>query len=103
MGDQIDFDERTAAQLEVVYRTRAIRRRRALAEEALACRPGDEVLDVGCGPGFFVVDILEVVGARSEERRVGNAWRCRSSPFPSQTQTSSPPTFATGSRRRALT
>jgi SAM-dependent methyltransferase len=63
MGDQIDFDERIAAQLEVVYRTRDIKRRRALAQEALAPEPGDEVLDVGCGPGFYVVDILDIVGA----------------------------------------
>ena len=62
MGDQIDFDERIAAQLEVVYRTRDIRRRRALAQEALASQPGDEVLDVGCGPGFYVADILDIVG-----------------------------------------
>jgi ubiquinone/menaquinone biosynthesis C-methylase UbiE len=62
MPDQMTFDERTAAQLEVVYRTRDIRRRRALAEEALAAQPGDEVLDVGCGPGFYVADILETVG-----------------------------------------
>src|SRR4029453_17389029 len=39
MRDQIDFDERTAAQLEVVYRTRDIRRRRALAQKALDCQP----------------------------------------------------------------
>src|SRR3954447_14318348 len=63
MRDQIDFDERMAAQLEVVYRTRDIKRRRALAQEALAPQPGDEVLDVGCGPGFYVVDMLDVVGA----------------------------------------
>src|SRR5262245_45749082 len=62
MRGQIDFDDRTAAQLEVVYRTRDIRRRRALAQEALASEPGDEVLDVGCGPGFYVVDILDTVG-----------------------------------------
>ena len=62
MGDQIDFDERTAAQLDVFYRTRDIRRRRALAQHALAAQPGDEVLDVGCGPGFYVVDILDIVG-----------------------------------------
>jgi ubiquinone/menaquinone biosynthesis C-methylase UbiE len=62
MGDHLDFDERTAAQLEVFYRTRDIRRRRAIAEEALAPQPGDEVLDVGCGPGFYVADILDVVG-----------------------------------------
>ena len=63
MRDQIDFDERIAAQLEVFYRTRDIKRRRALAQEALAPQPGDEVLDVGCGPGFYVVDILDTVGA----------------------------------------
>src|SRR5918997_1536936 len=63
MGDQIDFDERIAAQLEVVYRTRDIKRRRALAQEALAPEPGDEVLDVGCGPGFYVGDIHDIVGA----------------------------------------
>src|SRR3954465_3753505 len=57
MGDQIDFDERTAAQLEVVYRTRDIRRRRALAQEALAAQPGDEGLDVGCGPGGSLVGL----------------------------------------------
>src|SRR4051794_39202750 len=63
MGDQIDFDQRIAAQLEVVYRTRDIKRRRALAQAALAPGPGDDVLDVGCGPGFYVVDILDIVGA----------------------------------------
>src|SRR3954469_6654430 len=63
MRDRIDFDERMAAQLEVVYRTRDIKRRRALAQEALAPQPGDEVLDVGCGPGFYVVDLLDIVGA----------------------------------------
>ena len=63
MRDQIEFDERIAAQLEVVYRTRDIKRRRALAQEALVPQPGDEVLDVGCGPGFYVVDILDIVGA----------------------------------------
>jgi len=63
MRDQLDFDERIAAQLEVVYRTRDIRRRRALAREALAPEAGDEVLDVGCGPGFYVIDILDIVGA----------------------------------------
>src|SRR4051812_4795013 len=63
MSDQIDFDERIAAQLEVVYRTRDIKRRRALAQEALGPQPGDEELDAGCGPGFYVVDTLDIVGA----------------------------------------
>jgi ubiquinone/menaquinone biosynthesis C-methylase UbiE len=56
------FDERVAAQLEAFYRTTDVRRRRALALEALAAAPGDAVLDVGCGPGFYVEDLLAAVG-----------------------------------------
>lgn len=61
-GDQIQFDERMAAGLEVMYRTRDVRRRRELVLAALDAQPGDRVLDVGCGPGFYVADIAERVG-----------------------------------------
>ena len=53
------FDERLAAQLEAFYRRREVRRRRALVLEALAAEPGDVILDVGCGPGFYVADLLD--------------------------------------------
>jgi arsenite methyltransferase len=56
---QLVFDERVAAQLEAFYRRREVRRRRALVLEALAPEPGDAILDVGCGPGFYVADLLE--------------------------------------------
>jgi SAM-dependent methyltransferase len=56
------FDERIAAELEAFYRTRDVLRRRRLVIEALDPRPGDRVLDVGCGPGFYVAEILDRVG-----------------------------------------
>lgn len=59
---QLVFDEKIAAQLEAFYRSRDVRRRRALAEGALDAQPGDSVLDVGCGPGFYVLDLLDQVG-----------------------------------------
>jgi SAM-dependent methyltransferase len=59
---QLVFDEEMAAQLEVFYRSRDVIRRRALVADALAAQPGDDVLDVGCGPGFYLEDLLEVVG-----------------------------------------
>ena len=59
---QLVFDESRARQLETLYRTRDVRRRRALVREALAARAGERVLDVGCGPGFFVEELLDEVG-----------------------------------------
>lgn len=37
-------------------------RRRHLVHEALAAQPGERVLDVGCGPGFYVAELLDAVG-----------------------------------------
>jgi ubiquinone/menaquinone biosynthesis C-methylase UbiE len=59
---QLVFDEKVAAQLEAVYRTADVMRRRRLALEALAAQPGDVVLDLGCGPGFYVADLLDTIG-----------------------------------------
>lgn len=56
---QFVFDERLAAQLEVFYQRREVRARRALVLEALAPERGDAILDVGCGPGFYVADLLD--------------------------------------------
>ena len=59
---QLEFDEATAKQLEVVYGTRDIVRRRRLVREALGASPGERILDIGCGPGFYVVELLDQVG-----------------------------------------
>ena len=59
---QIEFDEATVRRLEVLYRTRDVLRRRQLVRDALAVAPGERVLDVGCGPGFYVAELLEQVG-----------------------------------------
>ena len=59
---QLVFDDALAAQLETLYRTRDVLRRRRLVGEALRAGPGDRVLDVGCGPGFYVAELVEQVG-----------------------------------------
>jgi arsenite methyltransferase len=59
---QLAFDEKTAEQMEVVYRSRDVVRRRRLVYEALGAAPGERILDVGCGPGFYVSELLDQVG-----------------------------------------
>lgn len=53
------FDERVAAQLDAFYRTRDVIRRRELALAALDAQPADAVVDIGCGPGFYVAALAE--------------------------------------------
>ena len=59
----LTFDEETGKRLEAVYRTRDAVRRRGLVRAALAARPGERVLDVGCGPGFLCAELAEEVGS----------------------------------------
>jgi arsenite methyltransferase len=60
--NQLAFDENTARQLESVYRSRDILRRRRLVREALGATAGERILDVGCGPGFYSAELLDEVG-----------------------------------------
>jgi len=57
--EQMAFDEKVAAQLDAFYRTRDVIRRRDLALAALDAQPADVVVDIGCGPGFYVAALAE--------------------------------------------
>src|SRR5438552_7613038 len=63
-GDVSDlvFDEALSRQLEVLYATADVLRRRRLVHDALDVRVGERIVDVGCGPGFYVSEVLEQVG-----------------------------------------
>lgn len=70
---QLVFDEDMARQLEAVYRTRDVLRRRQLVRDALGAAPGERILDVGCGAGFYAVELLERVGAEGSVVGVDNS------------------------------
>jgi arsenite methyltransferase len=59
---QLVFDDNLADQLETLYHKRDILRRRALVREAIGAQPRERILDVGCGPGFYVAELLDEVG-----------------------------------------
>jgi ubiquinone/menaquinone biosynthesis C-methylase UbiE len=58
----LKFDADVTSRLERVYTTADMLRRRRLVREALAARPGERILDVGCGPGFYTKELLDEVG-----------------------------------------
>ena len=64
---QLVFDDDAARQVESLYRTREAQQRRRTVRETLGARPGERVLDVGCGPGFYCAELGNV------ELRAGDA------------------------------
>jgi len=82
------FDDKAARKLEAVYRTLDVVEQRAVVLEALDLKPGERVLDIGCGPGFLVVDMADVVGAAGRVEAIDSSanmvamTRARSLPTP---------------------
>jgi ubiquinone/menaquinone biosynthesis C-methylase UbiE len=63
---QLEFDEDAARRIEAMYRIRDAERRRRIVRAALAARPGERILDVGCGPGFYCAELADEVGATGQ-------------------------------------
>jgi len=62
MGETLSYDESEAKQEEAIYRTPAAADRRALVRELLAPTAGEDVLSIGCGPGFEPAELAPAVG-----------------------------------------
>jgi ubiquinone/menaquinone biosynthesis C-methylase UbiE len=58
----VSFDAATAKSLERNYHRRDMVRRRGHVRAALGAQAGERILDVGCGPGFYVRELLDEVG-----------------------------------------
>lgn len=58
----LQFDAETSRRLEASYLTPDVVEQRRLLLERLALRPGDDVLDIGSGPGFLAAEMAAIVG-----------------------------------------
>jgi arsenite methyltransferase len=63
MSTMLQFDETTARRIEAVYTTPDVLAQRRTSRSALGLRPGERVLDIGCGPGFLTAEMAEEVGS----------------------------------------
>jgi SAM-dependent methyltransferase len=59
---QLVFDEDAARAIESMYFIGDALRRRAFVRERLGAQPGERIVDIGCGPGFYCAELAEEVG-----------------------------------------
>ncbi|KYH24019.1 putative arsenite methyltransferase [Halalkalicoccus paucihalophilus] len=62
MGDTLEYTDEEAQQEESTFKTPPARARRQLVRERLDFQPDDNVLSIGCGPGFEPAEIAEGIG-----------------------------------------
>jgi cyclopropane fatty-acyl-phospholipid synthase-like methyltransferase len=62
MTRSIRFDEETYRRMEVMYAAPDVAAQRRAVLDALKLLPGENVLDIGCGPDFLVQELLPLVG-----------------------------------------
>ena len=69
MSTTLNFDAAAAAETEAIYATPDIAATRIAVFRAANPRPGERVLDVGCGPGYLLRELGMAVGEKG--RAVG--------------------------------
>jgi arsenite methyltransferase len=62
MSTRLVFDEEAARRIEAIYLIGDAVRRRRIVRDAVGASTAERILDVGCGPGFYCVELLEDVG-----------------------------------------
>jgi arsenite methyltransferase len=70
MTGSLEFDEETSRRVEAVYATPDVVDQRRVTRAALGLKPGERVLDLGCGPGYLSAEMAEEVGSEGRVHAV---------------------------------
>jgi arsenite methyltransferase len=62
----LTYDKVEARRVAAIYRTQEIAAQRGRVLAVLAPRPGERVLDIGCGPGYLACDIAAQLGGAGQ-------------------------------------
>ena len=62
MSATLQFDEATSRRIEATYSTPDVVEQRRIVRAAIALKPGQDVLDIGSGPGFLACEMAEEAG-----------------------------------------
>lgn len=62
VSSSFSFDDRAASWVEALYQTPEIIAQRHCTLQRLSLQPGEQVLDIGTGPGFLLAEMAEQVG-----------------------------------------
>ena len=62
MSTTMPFGESTSRRVEATYSTPDVVAQRRLIRAALDLKPGEDVLDIGSGPGFLACEMAETIG-----------------------------------------
>ena len=70
MSTALQFDEATSRRIEATYGTPDVVEQRRIVRAALGLKPGQDVLDIGSGPGFLAGEMAEAVGPGGSVRGI---------------------------------
>ena len=73
MSATMPFDEAASRRIEATYSTPDVIEQRRIVRAALDLEPGQDVLDIGSGPGFLACEMAEAVGPGGSVRGIDSS------------------------------